>query len=159
MPDLHTPLLGTWKSDRRRTLATWHRYHLLRGPRKKQFASIFGKLTLRYTRHRVDYVLNKVRWSAPYEVMAHDADSVVLRIHSEDLWSPADPMIADIIKTLAQPRITYLHVTRYRGHDYHWIGCGIFCECFRRQEPGKPHRRSASSQAPGRAREINRRPL
>jgi hypothetical protein len=81
-------LLGTWRSDRRRTLRE------LRFPRhvsrKKQepLRAIFGKLKLTYTRSRVRYALDDWRATRPHEVLASDSNSVAIRLRDEttDEW-------------------------------------------------------------------------
>ena len=125
-------LIGTWKSDKRLTLECCHRYHRLTGVKKRKFGSLFGKLVLRYTPNRLHHALGGTEWTGKYDVVAADSDSIVLRVHSDDLWKKALPMTADLVKQLAEPRLQQLHFRRRNGRDYFWIGCGMFCEWFRR---------------------------
>ena len=72
-------LLGTGRSDRRRTLQ-----HYKPGPkstpkRLRRFRSIFGKLTFRWTARRRYTHFEGFRTSAPYEVVASDETGVVVR--------------------------------------------------------------------------------
>jgi hypothetical protein len=79
------------------------------------------------------FSLRGTEWVAKYEVIAQDSDSIVLRIHSDDLWKrAADPFTADLLKQMAEPRLQQTHFRRLRGRQYYWISCGTFCECFRR---------------------------
>ena len=135
----HRRLIGTWKSDRGLTLANCHRYHLLTGAKKRKFGSIFGSLVLRYTRRRLYIALGETKWSAEYDVLAEDSESIVLRIHSEDHWKRANAIVADILKEMAaEPRFQHIQFRTRNGHEYYWIGCGVFCEWFKRQrvQPG-----------------------
>ena len=125
-------LVGTWKSDKRLTLECCHRYHRMTGAKKRRFASLFGKLVLRYTRSRLHHALRGTEWTAKYDVVAADSDSIVVRVHSDDLWRKALPITADIVKQMAKPRLQHLQFRRRNGRQYYWIGCGMFCEWFRR---------------------------
>src|SRR5215831_3291473 len=100
-------LIGTWKSDKRMTLEDCHRYHRLSGARKRAFGSLFGRLVLRYTPGRIRHSLRGTEWVAKYDVVAADSDSIVLRIHSDDLWKKADPVMVDLLKQLAEPRLVH----------------------------------------------------
>ena len=133
MQNLRKLLIGTWKSDKRLTLENCHRYHRLVGAKKRSFGSIFGKLVLRYTTSRIHHSLGGTEWTAKYDIVAVDSDSIVLRIHSDDLWKKSDPITADILKEMAEPRLHHLHFRRRNGRQYYWLGCGILCEWFRRQ--------------------------
>jgi len=132
MKRLRKLLVGTWKSDKRLTLDNCHRYHGLNGAKKRRFGSMFGRLVLRYTRSQVHHSLRGTEWTAKYDVIAADSDSIVLRIHSDDLWKRVDPIVADILKQVAQPRLQQLHFRRRKRRQYYWIGCGMCCEWFRR---------------------------
>jgi hypothetical protein len=103
-------LLGTWRSDRRRTLQ-----HYKPGPKSTprrwwKFRSIFGKLTVRWTARRWYSDFEGSRTSAPYEVVASDETSVVVRgVDSKEL--------------------VHIH---FEG-DYYWMAKhGTHCEYFKR---------------------------
>ena len=73
-----------------------------------------------------------------------DSESIVLPIHSDDLWKRAEPIMTDMAKELSAPRLQHVHFRRLGGRQYYWIGCGAFCEWFRRQDfqpSGCRHRR------------------
>jgi hypothetical protein len=131
MPNLRKLLHGTWKSDKRLTLENCHRYHRLSGAKKRRFGSLFGRLSLRYTASRLHHSLRGTEWTARYDVVASDSDSIVLRIHADDLWKRADPIMADILKQMAKPRLMQLHFRRRNGCQYYFIGLGMCCEWFR----------------------------
>lgn len=143
MQDLRKLLIGTWRSDKRRTLAAFHRYHTLEGAEKRRVGSLFGKLVLRYTPERLHFSLRGTEWTAKYHVVAADSESVVLRIHSDDLWRKAVPFTADIVKQMSAPRLQHIHFRRGNGYQNYWIGCGTFCEWFKRQDiqPSRYRRR------------------
>jgi hypothetical protein len=158
MQNLRKLLIGTWKSDKRRTLGNFHRYHTLNGAKKRTLGSIFGKLVLRYTPRRVHFSLCGTEWAAKYDVVAADSESVVLRIHSDDLWKKAVPLTADILKQMSAPRLQQVHFRSLNGHHYYWIGCGAFCEWFRRQDiqPSRFRQRRVRAQVRNRALSARR---
>jgi hypothetical protein len=107
-------LLGTWQSDRRRTLKELRfRPGLKREPREHLRAS-FGHLRLRYTRRRVYGVLRDFRFTQPYEVLASDSDPVAIRSYYQviDEWL-----------------ITHIH---FHDDRHYWISFGYIREWFRR---------------------------
>ena len=87
---------------------------------------------LRYTPRRVHFALRGTEWTARYDIVAADSDSLVLRIHSDDLWKKADPHVAALLREMAEPRLVQLHFRLRRGRAYYFIGLGICCEWFRR---------------------------
>jgi hypothetical protein len=157
MRDLRRLLIGTWKSDKRRTLETCHRYHELAGAKRRRFGSLFGKLVLRFTASRLLFSLRGTEWAARYEVVAQDSDSLVLRVHSDNLWKKAVPFTADILKKLARPRLQHIHFSHRNGRQYYWIGCGIYCEWFRRQDIKPPRSRQRRVRAQIRSRASSAR--
>ena len=81
-------LIGTWRSAKRRTLQSCHRYHCLLGAKKRRFGGLFGKLELRYTPKYVHHRLRGFEYRGRYDVVAEDAESIVIRIHSDGIMSP-----------------------------------------------------------------------
>lgn len=106
-------LLGTWHSDRRRTLKDWTWRRGWPARKRKKLASIFGHLTLRYTRTRLysDYQGHKE--IEQYEIIAADSDSVAIR-----RWDTL----------LEEWRIRHIH---FEG-DRYWISIGRQREWFKR---------------------------
>jgi hypothetical protein len=79
-------LLGTWKSDRRRTI---HEFVPRKGATPKavrKFKSLFGKLTVRYGRCRMITEFGNVRTECEYEVLGSDSESVVIRFY-DSVWN------------------------------------------------------------------------
>jgi len=105
-------LIGTWKSDARRTAREIEARHDIRGPNKTKLLSLFGKLVLRYTRTHCYSDYDGHRTAARYKVVAKDACSVVTISESP----------------IAGKRIFYI---RFEG-DHYWICLGRFREYFKR---------------------------
>jgi hypothetical protein len=112
-PKVDRRLLGTWRSDRRRTLQFYKPgpHSTPKGHRKVK--SIFGKLIVRWTARRCHCDLDGTRWTDSYEIVASDDTSVVVRTTGLD----------------GKPALSQIH---FEG-DYYWIAVGGFlCEYFRR---------------------------
>jgi len=135
MSPLHKKLLGLWKSDQRKTLQTFHRYHRLPpGVKKRRVASLFGRLELRYTRQYLYTQLGDFETRERYEVVAEDGQSIVLRIYAEDLKKRLDRLLRESCPPdFFEPRIEKITFRKEPAGEYYWIGCGHFCEWFRRK--------------------------
>lgn len=107
-------LLGTWRSDRRRTLKEWRFRRPLSPVRRKAFLKIFGKLQLTYTRKRMRGVLGDHRFARSYEVLACDSDSVAIRYYDDVL--------------MQEWRIAHIHFEK----DHYWVSVGPNREWFKR---------------------------
>ncbi len=107
-------LLGTWQSDRRRTLKELRFRPGLARKHREYLRASFGHLRLRYTRSRIHGVLREFSFTQPYEVLASDAVSVAIRSHYKitDEWL-----------------ITHIH---FHGDSHFWISFGYIREWFRR---------------------------
>jgi len=112
-PKTDRRLLGTWRSDRRRTVKEWR--FLPRTPQRirKRLAAIFGHLALRYTRRRLYSDYRGDRQTHEYEVLASDAESVAI-----------------IYRDLSEREWKILHI-HFEGRWY-WISLGPQREFFRR---------------------------
>jgi hypothetical protein len=73
-------LWGTWRSDRRRTFQFFKPKSGAKPATVRKLKSLFGKMTVRWTARRCHIELNGQSWSEPYEVVAKDANSVVVRV-------------------------------------------------------------------------------
>ena len=107
--------LGTWQSDRRRSLRHYKTATKKTPPRHRKFRAIFGKLKIRWTRRRcyVEFLESKTWYQ--YEIVASDDTSLVVRMREA----------GDEPGTLQQ-----IH---FEGPDIYWVGCaGILCEYFKR---------------------------
>lgn len=106
-------LLGTWKSDRRKT---FEHFRPKRGCSAKglaKFKGLFGKLVIHWTRQRVRCELNGETWSSSYRLIARDDASVVVEF--EEPYFPG--------KRLQQIQFQ---------NDHYWIALDNITEWFRR---------------------------
>jgi hypothetical protein len=62
-------LLGTWRSDRKRTTAQWVYPKRLAAARRKDFEAIFGKMLVRFTPKRHISKFEGRTWSSPYRIL------------------------------------------------------------------------------------------
>lgn len=67
-------LIGTWRSDRKRTEAQWVWPKKLAAARRQEFFAIFGHLVHRFTRQRCFTTYEGKTTSAPYRVLWHGVD-------------------------------------------------------------------------------------
>lgn len=111
-------LLGSWRSDRRRTMAEWIWPRSMKPDRRKWFAGLFGHLKLRYTPRYLYSDLKGFCERDLYEVVAMDSDSVAI------LCSPG--------------RILHIHFE----DDHYWISLGRNREWFKRVK-SKPRQAAA----------------
>jgi len=77
-------LLGTWKSDARRTFKDWIFPPELSEKKRKRFKKLFGKLTLHYTPSRIISDYRGERQIKHYEVLGKDSGSVAILSWSSD---------------------------------------------------------------------------
>ena len=106
-------LMGTWKSDARRTLREIRTRGDISDDRKRRFKGVFGKLELRYTRTRIHSSFGTDLQTVPYRVLGKDADSVCIEFRS------------------AEDGETHLQHLHFVG-DHYWVGMGSFREWFRK---------------------------
>jgi hypothetical protein len=76
-------LLGTWRSDKERTIAHWKYKKELAPEVQERFEKIFGKFTLRFTETHIYTEFEDTKDTVPYSVVAHDSSSVVIAWHEE----------------------------------------------------------------------------
>ena len=107
-------LLGTWRSDRRRTLKEWVWKRGTPPKRRKLIRDIFGHLTIRYTRQRMHSDFKGQKDSQPYKVIGSDSDSVA---------------IMSYVGWMEERRIYHIH---FEGERYYWITIGRQREWFKR---------------------------
>ena len=72
-------LLGTWKSDTRRTMKEIRNQRDIKKVRAENLKKMFGKLNLRYTRTRIYADFKGDKSVVPYQVIAKDDYSVVVK--------------------------------------------------------------------------------
>lgn len=114
-PKSDSRLLGTWQSDRRRTFRHWKPKPGCRPVALRRFKAMFGELVVRWTRKRCYSELGEFRSADPYEVVARDSSSVVIRVWDE---------------FVEEYRVRQIH---FEGEDRYWITVSPnLSECFRR---------------------------
>jgi hypothetical protein len=133
MSPAHKKLLGVWRSDKRKTLQTLHRYHCLPEAKKRKLGALFGKLQLRYTGKYLYCKLGDFEYKERYDVVAEDEESIVVRIYSDGIKNRIDDYSVKCVPELFTPRLQQIHFRRHRGRRYYWIGLGKYCEWFQRQ--------------------------
>jgi hypothetical protein len=118
-------LIGTWVSDKRKTLKHWHQYHLWPLARRRRFAAMFGKLRLEYTADQIfSWFDGGDKQTEPYTVVTADWHSVVVRLRE---WTLDEEETAEDV-------FRQLIFERSNGVDYYWIALGANSECFRKVE-------------------------
>ena len=110
-------LLGTWISDRRRTIGHLERNRPLPPEKRKALEKIFGRLRLRYTPTRCYATLNGDTDALPYRVLAKNSEGTVL-------------MGRSLPESLA-PEEQIQHL-RFVSDDLYWVCLGGIHEFFRR---------------------------
>jgi hypothetical protein len=123
-------LLGTWKSDRRRTARDINARTDFTPRHKKLLIAMFGRLVLRYTPTRCYATLDETTTVSRYTVVGKNADEALLVSHDET-------------GTLGDG----LQHIRFEA-DFYWISLGPFREFFRRidapsKSAARPRRRAA----------------
>lgn len=110
-------LLGTWRSDRRKTMSEWVWPRTMKLDRRKWFAGLFGHLHVHYMPQSFVWTLKEHRERVPYEVLASDEHSVAI---------------------LSGGQIRQIN---FEGNHY-WISLGRNREWFKRIKP--PRRQAAA---------------
>ena len=120
-PRIDKRLIGTWRSDRARTLRTYVPRPSASPESVRRFKALFGKLVIQWGRgvYRLD--LDGVRSVEKYTVVASDESSVVVK--TRGTLGPS-PELKQIF---------------FEG-DFYWIALGGgLCECFKRVPRGSPN--------------------
>jgi hypothetical protein len=106
-------LLGTWRSDKRRTSAELRPWLEQRAQRAQLFARILGRLTFRYTPTRIHESGIGQPSSRAYKVVAKDAESVVIETFDA---------------LLGRTHLVHIHFEDGR----YWLSAGAVREWFKR---------------------------
>ncbi|MEO2087983.1 MAG: hypothetical protein ABGY75_00590 [Gemmataceae bacterium] len=88
-------LIGTWKSDRRMTFRHWKPKPGCPPESERKFKALFGKLVVRWERGRYHSEIDGHRETVPYEVMAADSASVVIRFRDPYLGERLQQLFFD----------------------------------------------------------------
>jgi hypothetical protein len=126
-------LLGTWKSDRRRTARDIEARADFKPRHKPTLIGMFGHLVLRYTPTRCHSTFRGTTTAWRYTVVGRNADGVLVIGHGADLDG------GDALQ----------HI-RFEGKDRYWISLGPFREFFRRIDgPSKTATRTRTRRTNG----------
>jgi hypothetical protein len=107
-------LIGTWRSDRRRSLKDWIWKPHASAEQRKRVADIFGHLVIRFARQKMHTDFKGERYSRIYSVLASDQDSVAI-LHGSSL--------------LDGQSIQHIH---FVGDRHYWIALGRGREWFKK---------------------------
>lgn len=110
-------LLGTWKSDTRRTMREIRNLRDVTPAEANGLRKFFGKLSVRYTRGKVYQQLSGATSVSAYRVAAKNGDGVVIVIDSA-------------LGVSALDSIVHVH---FDGR-YYWVCLGKYREYFKRIE-------------------------
>lgn len=80
-------LLGTWRSDKERTVRFWRYTEEFDAARRKDFERLLGKLTRRFTETHAYGEFEGDTWSDEYWVVDSDARSVVVAYRDDSAYS------------------------------------------------------------------------
>jgi hypothetical protein len=136
-PKVDKRLLGTWKSDKRRTFAEWNWKRNTSPKKKAKLKAFFGKQEITYTRTKVITVLphRKSEWARRYAVLATDDTSVAIvqfgkiNFKNRQKYNPENLKMVDEIFG-SKPRIQQINFDK----NYFWflLGNGRNREYFRK---------------------------
>lgn len=108
-------LLGTWKSDRRRTFQHWKPKPNCPPSKTRKFKAIFGRLTVRWERGKLHSAFEEPLDVQTYRVVASDDYSVVIQLDC----------------SVFGERLVQIH---FEGDDYYYLDAWGFLEYFKRVE-------------------------
>lgn len=76
-------LLGTWKSDRRKTFLHYKPLKHFAPERFRKFRSLFGQMIIHWERGKFTITLKEMTNTTAYQVVARDDCSVVIQSHDD----------------------------------------------------------------------------
>ena len=112
-------LIGTWRSDRKRTVAQWIYPKRLAAERRAVFEAIFGKLTVQFTRSRHTTVYDGQRHSGFYRV----------------IWSQDASIHPEIVVVYATGRNERAQHIVFDSPNSYYVQGGKCAEFFKRVPP------------------------
>jgi hypothetical protein len=120
-PRIDKRLIGTWRSDRTRTLRTYRPKPGAPSKAVRQFKGLFGKMVVQWGRGVFRSDLDGFRTVEKYTVVAADSTSVVVKMPG-----PLGP----------ERQLQQIH---FEG-EYYWVALGGgLCEYFRRVPRARPN--------------------
>jgi hypothetical protein len=128
-------LIGSWKSDAKRTIDEWRWGKRIPKERRNAFLKIFGKLEITYGRRWIHIRLNTWQTSQRYRLLASDETGVAimtygqLKIQKQRQYSPDE--LGGIRELASKPAIQHIHF----DNAGYWISFGFNREFFKRLKP------------------------
>ena len=126
-PKFDKRLLGTWKSDKRRTFFEWNWKKNTPPNKKAKLKSFFGKLKVTYTRTKVISALHHRKWEQArrYVVVAADETGVAIVKYGELEIKNRRRYNVENLKMVEElfppkPQIEHIHFDK----RYYWISLG-----------------------------------
>ncbi len=141
MGPMHQRILGTWKSDRKKTFSNFPGYKESSLARKRKLGRIFGHLEIKYTACFLSTNIDGFRQKTRYEVVAEDHNSLVLRETACSGAAECDDALKALVDLIDpsyfQTSLRHLRFETIRGQDYYWfsdllLGRSLYAEWFRR---------------------------
>ena len=117
----HARLIGTWRSDRLKSLLAMRKHNKVTSSQNTFFRRVFGHLRVRHTKNRIYFSLKDETDVVPYKVLGADDSSVAIAIAN--------------IETGRQS-IAHIH---FEGRRY-WISLGGFMREYFRRVPERRRR-------------------
>jgi hypothetical protein len=114
-----TLLLGTWRSDRRRTTSQWVYPKRLALAKRKRFEAIFGKLVVRFTAERRTNTYARKTTSRPYRIV----------------WSREGPVFPQLIVVTSYEDGESAQHIFFDSADSFYVQGGKCAEFFKRVAP------------------------
>jgi hypothetical protein len=114
-------LIGTWRSDRRRTLAQWVYPKRLAAERRATFEAIFGRLLVKFTRSRHSTIYDGHEKSVPYRV----------------IWSQEGPTFPQLVVVYGRGKNERAQHIFFDSPNSYYVQGGKCAEFFKRVPPNK----------------------
>ena len=131
--ELQKKLLGTWISDRKRTLQLCASYHNPKFKKKRKvLSSMFGKLELKFTKKHIHSTYDgDFLGKEKYKVLDQAEDSLVLK-YKDTMW-------AEALETEATDQYVIISFEESKKYELIYICYSTtrWIECFRRPKPQK----------------------
>jgi hypothetical protein len=129
-PKTDKRLLGTWRSDKDRTLKEWAFKATATRKHRRVIRGVFGKLRITYTRKYIHYVLGDWRQKSAYRIICRDPYSIAILY-----WDSMGE----------EWRAEYI---RFDGKNSYWVPVGYNREFFKKvtqkRYPASVHRTSSA---------------
>ena len=106
-------LVGTWRSDKRRTVEGWGKYPPEPAAFRKLFVPDLGKMTVTYGRKRSHTKFRAVSYSGPYRVVWQSDDAAFV-VRGDKKEGETGQLV------------------NFKTPDLYWVHCGRFLEYFSR---------------------------